>query len=99
MWSQQVWHTDIFITELASGTMHRLTTDGNDNDEPVWSPDGRSIAFDAGLFGTKDVFVRALDADSVRLLARRPGNRITTDWVSDGSAVLFRENDESGFNR
>ena len=92
MWSQEVWHTDILITELASGTMHRLTTDGNDNNEPVWSPDGRFIAFDAGLLGTKDLYMRALDGDSVRLLVRRPGNQFTADWVPDGGAVLFSDN-------
>ncbi|MEO8908855.1 MAG: protein kinase, partial [Gemmatimonadaceae bacterium] len=94
MWSGDVWHTDILITDLATGAMQRLTTDGKDNSEPLWAPDGRSIAFDAGLLGTKDLFVRALDGDSARLLTHRPGEQSGSDWASDGSAVLF--DDDAG---
>jgi serine/threonine-protein kinase len=90
MWSGEVWHTDLFVFDLASGSTERLTTDGNDNNEPIWSPDGRAIVFDAGLLGTKDLYVRALDGDSARLLVRRPGNQFPSDWAPDG-AVLFTD--------
>jgi serine/threonine-protein kinase len=89
MWSGEVWHTDLLVTELASGTTERLTTDGNDNNDPAWRPDGRAIAFDAGLLGTKDIFVRTLDGDSARLLVSRPGNQFPADWTPDGNAVFF----------
>ncbi|HEX7981602.1 MAG TPA: protein kinase [Gemmatimonadaceae bacterium] len=88
MWSGDVWHTDILIADLTSGTTQPLTADGNDNNEPVWSPDGRAIAFDAGLLGTKDLYVRALDGDSTRLLVRAPGSQVPGDWALDGR-ILF----------
>jgi Tol biopolymer transport system component len=89
MWSGDVWHTDIMISDLASGAVQRVTTDGDDNNEPVWSPDGRSIAFDAGLLGTKDIFTRALSGDSTRLLVRNPRNQLPLDWSPDGSTLMF----------
>jgi Tol biopolymer transport system component len=57
----------------------------------VWSPDGRSIAYDAGVLGDVDLFVRPLDGDSARLLARRPGNQWAKDWTPDGSGVFFQD--------
>ena len=36
---------DIWIYELASGTMTRLTTDGHANDRPEWSPDGKNVLY------------------------------------------------------
>jgi Tol biopolymer transport system component len=93
MWSGTAWHTDLMIADLASGTSERVTTDGNDNNEAVWSPDGRAIAFGAGLFGTKDLYVRALDRDSSHLLVRHPGDQNPTSWATDGR-IVFRDNDE-----
>ena len=89
MWSSDVWPTDVWIADLTSGTAQRLTTDGNDNNEPQWSPDGQSIAFDADLIGRKDIYVKALGSDSTRLLTRLPRNQFPSDWASDGSAILF----------
>jgi serine/threonine protein kinase len=36
---------DIWIYEVASGTMTRLTTDGKANDRPEWSPDGKYVLY------------------------------------------------------
>ncbi|MFL5561254.1 MAG: protein kinase domain-containing protein [Gemmatimonadaceae bacterium] len=91
MWSGDVWHTDILVSDLSSGTVQRLTTDGDDNNEPVWSPDGRSIAFDAGLLGTKDIFTRALGGGSARPLAHGAGDQLPDDWSTDGSTLLFED--------
>ncbi|MEP6509033.1 MAG: hypothetical protein ABJC63_12485, partial [Gemmatimonadales bacterium] len=36
---------DVWIYELSSGTMTRLTTDGRSNDRPEWSPDGKYVLY------------------------------------------------------
>jgi Tol biopolymer transport system component len=81
--------SDLWVTELESGTMQRLTTDGQDNNDAVWSPDGRSLAYSASASGGKDIFVRSLDAGAARRLVGRPGVQWSTDWLPDGSALLF----------
>jgi len=89
-WNGGFWPNDLWITNLASGTMQRLTTDGRDNSDPCWSPDGRSIAYSAGLLGNKDIFVRgAVPGDTARLLTHRPGNQWPSDWIP--GAVLFSD--------
>jgi serine/threonine-protein kinase len=88
-WNGEIWQNDLWITNLASGTMQRLTTDGRDNNDPCWSPDGRLIAYSAGLLGNKDIFVKAVAGDTARLLTSRPGNQWPTDWIP--GAVLFND--------
>jgi eukaryotic-like serine/threonine-protein kinase len=83
--------SDLWVTDLESGAMQRLTADGNDNNDGVWSPDGRSLAYSAGAPGGKDLLVRPLDGAPARLLVGRPGVQWSTDWVPDGSALLFTD--------
>jgi dipeptidyl aminopeptidase/acylaminoacyl peptidase len=83
--------SDIWIADLESGTAQRLTTDGDDNNDPVWSPDGRRIAYDKNAEGGKDVFLQSLDGGSARVLTRRPGFQWPTDWARDGRTVLFTD--------
>jgi serine/threonine-protein kinase len=42
--------SSIWVKQLATGTMSRLTFEGEDSDRPVWTPDGRSVAY----LGTRD---------------------------------------------
>jgi len=76
---------------VETGTTERLTTDGEDNNDPVWSPDGRRNAFDRNAEGGKDIFLQALDGGFARLLTRRSEFQWPSDWAPDGSAVLFTD--------
>jgi eukaryotic-like serine/threonine-protein kinase len=88
--------SDLWVTDLGSGTTQRLTTDGMDNNDPVWSPDGRFIAYSAEAPGGKDVFVRPLEGGQARLLIKLPGIQWPTDWVHDGSGLLFTNTEVTG---
>jgi Tol biopolymer transport system component len=79
---------DLWITDLGAGTQ-RLTTDGNNNNDAQWSPDGKRIAYSADAPLGTDVFVQALDGSPPRALTRRAGFQFPSDWLRDGSAVLF----------
>ena len=81
--------SDLWVTDVESGATQRLTTDARDNNDAVWSPDGRALAYSAAAAGGKDVFVRPLDGGPARALVRRPGLQWSTDWVPDGSALLY----------
>jgi hypothetical protein len=48
---------DIWITDVASGTSTKLTFGGGVNNQPVWSPDGRSVAW-VGRRGDDSVLFR-----------------------------------------
>ncbi len=47
-------NTDVYVKPIGSGAARRLTTDPADDIQPVWSPDGRSIAFIRTRWGATD---------------------------------------------
>lgn len=44
--------TDIWVKNIGAGSPFRLTGDSKGNDDPVWSRDGRTVTFIAGVGGT-----------------------------------------------
>jgi Tol biopolymer transport system component len=88
--------SDLWVTDVASGTTQRLTSDGMDDNDATWSPDGRLIAYSAEAAGGKDVFVLPLEGGKARPLIRLSGIQWPTDWVRDGSALLFTNTEVMG---
>jgi Tol biopolymer transport system component len=73
--------------------MTRLTFDPASEIRPVWSPDGRQIAFasnrDQGVY---QVFRKNADgAGAEEQMTRGPYNRAPISWSPDGHYLLFRE--------
>ena len=83
--------SEVWIAELPSGAPQRVTTNGNDSGDPQWSPDGKRLAYFTNAPGGKDLVVQALDSSVARVLTSRPGTQWTSDWIRDGSAVLFTD--------
>ena len=48
---------DIYKVDVNGGEARRLTTQESYETMPVWSPDGRQIAFASDRFGNLDIFV------------------------------------------
>jgi Tol biopolymer transport system component len=83
----QAGSRNLWVIEVASGTATQLTFDPADDDNPVWSPDGRNIAFSSTRTGPPKVYVKAADGSSEeRLLADRPG--IPTSWSTDSILLV-----------
>jgi len=83
--------TDIYTLDLVTGTFTQLTFDG-DNDEPVWSPDGKRILFDkrVGDVSGEDLFIKPADNSGPerRLTTMVSGEIGAQQWIDD-STLLF----------
>ncbi|WKW13677.1 protein kinase [Pseudogemmatithrix spongiicola] len=78
------------IYDFASKTLTRFAAVGGPH-APVWSPDGRELAFTAtdSASDAEDLFAQPLDGSSpVRRLARRPGDQHGFSWVNDSTLVF-----------
>jgi serine/threonine-protein kinase len=84
---------DIWIYDIEQDTLTRLTYEGN-NLYPVWTPDGRRVAFSSNKEGTYDLYWRLADFSSPAepLYTSQIGkHEITFD--PDEKFLVFRQTD------
>jgi Tol biopolymer transport system component len=84
-----VGRSDVWIFDLVSGSRRRLTFGGRD-ENPVWSPDGTSIAF-SRLDEGKSRQVARMRADGVGEPTEVAGGanaRLPTSWSSNGALLM-----------
>ena len=87
---------DIWIYEVATGRGRALTNDEPREMTPVWSADGRSIAFVSVRDNTYGVYRRAVDGSGAeeRFYQHNTGATIfLTDWSADGRLLTFWANE------
>ncbi|HVS34612.1 MAG TPA: S41 family peptidase [Gemmataceae bacterium] len=80
---------DIWVVEAIGGTARQVTTNPAHELGPVFSPDGRWIAFSSNRHGSYNVFVVPLQGGSPRRLTFDSDNDLVTGWSPDGKHILF----------
>jgi Tol biopolymer transport system component len=81
---------DIWILDVARGTRSRLTFDPASDDAPVWSPDGKNIAFSSNRSGSGELYVKSADGSGdERRLFKSDGAITPTSWSKDARFLLF----------
>ena len=83
--------SELWVTDLATGTTQQLTDDGRDNNDPRWSPDGRWLAYSAIADGGKDLFVRPVNGGVAQQLTAHDGSEWPTGWSSDGKQLVYTQ--------
>lgn len=91
--------TDIWVLDLARGVRTRLTFGPVSNVSPVWSPDGKWIAY-AALRGNRySIFRKPSDGSGPEeFLMAADLQVVATDWSRDGKSIFYwsGSNDELG---
>ncbi len=97
-----VYANDIWVVPRSGGDARRITTHLGSESGPVFSPDGRYIAFSGQYDGNTDVFVVPAEGGEPRRLTYHPGSDLVRGWTPDGSKVVFASSRDSvpvGFSR
>ena len=86
---------DVWLIDTARGVPTRFTFDSADDVDPVWSRDGRRIAFSSNRSGVHDLYVKpaAGAAGSETLLFQSAQTKDASDWSPDGRLLLYRSVD------
>lgn len=69
---------------------------------PVWSPDGRNVAFRADVGETSELFTVEANGDNLRQITRAPTitERATQPaWSADGKSLLYKNTGDGAFYR
>jgi len=70
---------DIHVIDLASKNYLQLTHESGSNDFPVWSPDGRHLAFERTIGGHTQIWSMLADGTQQRELTHS-GNNFSPNW-------------------
>jgi len=92
---------DLWIVDRNGGDARRLTSDVGIEIDPVFSPDGSTIAFTGEYDGNEDVYVIPVAGGIPKRLTSHPGADQVVGWTRDGKRILFRSprDSYSGFTQ
>ena len=80
---------DIFISLMYQGVLQNPTKGVGTNYLPVFSPDGKQIAFMSSRDGNPEIYVANVDGSSVRRLTNHPAGDSTPTWSPSGTQIAF----------
>jgi len=80
---------DIWVEDLQDRTRVRVTTSLGGDGLPVWSPDGRRLAYASGTFREPRLSIAAADGTGLLQELPCPGAHCEpTDWSPDGGRLI-----------
>jgi TolB protein len=80
----------IYVMDADGSNELVLTPAGPDDDtSPVWSPEGRKIAFVSKRDGNRELYVMDVDGQNPVNITRHPADDWTPAWSPDGSKIAF----------
>jgi Tol biopolymer transport system component len=82
---------DIWVIDWQRAAVStRLTLNSGDNVDPVWSPDGKQVAFTSYRKGNADIYVKNANGVSGDMpLLESPNDEIVKAWSRDGQYIAY----------
>ncbi|NOU16193.1 MAG: peptidase S41 [Bacteroidales bacterium] len=80
---------DLYKVDTKGGTAIILTTNPAYDFMPVWSPDGKTVAFASNRFGNYDVFTIPIEGGIPTRLTFHSNNEYPSTFSIDGENIIF----------
>ena len=95
--------SDLYLLELSSGALTRITDDPYEDLDPAWLGDGVSLVFSSdraagGADGAVNLYRVALDTRQVRPLTRGKWRDETPRWDADAGRIIFSSDRAGSFD-
>ncbi|MCC2629790.1 MAG: acylaminoacyl-peptidase, partial [Thermomicrobiales bacterium] len=87
--ADNAYRTHLWIVSWSGGEARQLTHAAVNDTRPVFSPDGRFLAFISDRGGREQPWILPLDGGEPRLAADVAGDARSVQWSSDGQRLLI----------
>ncbi len=94
-----IYAEDLWVANRDGSYPQRITVSEGLESNPVFSPDGKMIAFTGQYDGNTDVFVVPVSGGVPKRLTWHPGADLVRDFSPDGKKILFASQRNSFTNR
>jgi len=100
-WEDNAFDRNLWIADIAAGESHALTSAKKSSTNPVWSPDGKWIAFlsdrPGQITGTPDgkkqLYVIPADGGEAQQLTKMESDVNDLEWAPDSKRIAFSASD------
>ena len=91
---------DIWTVPVGGGEARLLVSHPDNESRPLYSPDGKYLAFASSRTGNGDIYLLTLETGAIKRLTYDDGNEVLNSWSRDGKIVYFQSTtrDISGMN-
>ena len=86
---------DLWIADRTGGQARRLTSTPAVESDPLFSPDGKQIAFASDRSGTAAVYVIGVEGGAPTRLTWYPAESFPRGWTQDGRRILYASSRET----
>lgn len=80
-WRRPSGNYDLYIMDIASGSLREITRDAGRNERPSWAPDGRHIVFESTRKGGRQIWTMLADGTDAKQLTT-VGHNESPNWSS-----------------
>lgn len=94
-----IYAEDLWVANKDGSNAKRLTIDEGIESNPIFSPDGTKIAFNAQYDGNTDVYIVSVNGGIPKRLTWHPYNDMVCDFSIDGTSILFSSQRNTHTNR
>jgi Tol biopolymer transport system component/C-terminal processing protease CtpA/Prc len=93
-----VYHGDVWVAPVAGGKAEPITSNIEYDSNPVWSPDGKWLAFSSNRTGSTQTFYVPAEGGNPQRLTYYAGGEAPSDWTADGKSILTQVGREDQYN-
>ena len=79
----------IWLAPTEGGAQEQLTFSGTSNRSPVWSPDGKVIAYVSNATGSSQIWLMNMQTKEIQQVTDLPAGAWSPVWSPDGKKIAF----------